>query len=162
NATGNGSGADYVVAIGTDALKVASGDYNIAIGWRASDATAAGIDNVAIGSDALGANTSGSSNVAIGGNDLLSSDEDSRQVGIGKDALKMNTGGGNIAIGFQAGDSITTGYNNLLIGTNVDTPAVGTANWLNIGDSIFGDLSTDKISIGTTTITTALNVNGSI
>ncbi len=57
-------------------------------------------------------------------------------------------GGANIALGYQAGDSITTGTGNLLIGYDADTPAATTSNILNIGGTVFGDLSTDNVRIG--------------
>src|ERR1700704_1988832 len=46
--------------------------------------------------------------------------------------------------------TLATGSNNILIGTTsaTDTPAAGTSNWLNIGNTIYGDLAANSIGIG--------------
>jgi hypothetical protein len=73
----------------------------------------------------------------------------SNNTAIGRSALYENTtGSNNIAIGYQAGDNITTGSNNIIIGYDIDASSGDAANELNIGDAIFGDLSTGDIGIG--------------
>jgi hypothetical protein len=68
----------------------------------------------------------------------------------------------NTALGYQAGDNITTGSNNIIIGANIDAPSATGDNQLNIGNTIYGDLSSGKIGIGTTSPSEKLTVyNGS-
>ncbi|MFT5831954.1 MAG: hypothetical protein ACI9SY_000332, partial [Candidatus Paceibacteria bacterium] len=55
----------------------------------------------------------------------------------------------NLLIGYQAGDAITTGSDNILIGYDVDASTPTASNELNIGDTIFADLSTGNVGIGT-------------
>jgi len=55
----------------------------------------------------------------------------------------------NTALGYAAGDNITTGSNNIIIGYNTDAPLATGDNQLNIGNTIYGDLSTGKVGIGT-------------
>ena len=70
----------------------------------------------------------------------------------------ITTGGNNtlserniaIALGYQAGDNITTGSNNIMIGYDIDAADPAGDDQLNIGDTIFGDLSTGKVGIGRT------------
>ena len=67
----------------------------------------------------------------------------------------------NIGIGYQAGDNITTGSNNLIIGYNVDAPSATADNQLNIGNVIYGSLSTGNVGIGTAAFgTSAVKVLG--
>src|SRR5262249_4416268 len=51
-------------------------------------------------------------------------------------------------IGAQAGDAITTGSNNIIIGNNIDAPSATGSNQLNIGNTIYGDISGRTIGIG--------------
>ena len=75
-------------------------------------------------------------------------------------------GNGNVLLGYKAGDNITSGDNNIVIGYNVDAQSVTDSNTLNIGNLIFGTgldgrgttLSSGNIGIGTTTPQGALDV----
>jgi hypothetical protein len=63
----------------------------------------------------------------------------------------ITTGGNNTIIGYQvASTTLNTGSSNILIGTSsgVDTPAANTSSWLNIGNTIYGDLSNHLVAIG--------------
>ena len=44
---------------------------------------------------------------------------------------------GNILLGYQAGDNITIGTYNVLLGYDIDTPAVDTDNFMSLGNIIF-------------------------
>ena len=69
-------------------------------------------------------------------------------IGIVTDGLSGLTTGEDITVlGALAGASVTEESNLILIGTNADIPAVGTSDWLNIGDVIQGDLDTGEVLI---------------
>jgi hypothetical protein len=115
------------IAIGNDALLLATASNNLAIGSGALDANTTGADNVAIGTNALGANTIGTKNFAIG---VL--------------ALQLNTTGiDNIAIGVSAGDGITTGTGNIIIGRNSDTSVNNAVNQIVIGTDVVGQANSN-------------------
>ncbi len=71
--------------------------------------------NVASGTSALGKNTQGNNNVASGINALLSNKVGARNVAFGNNALLRSTGSGNIALGYGAGQDLTTGSDNIYI-----------------------------------------------
>ena len=162
---------DESVAIGSGAMALATdATRNIIIGYNAFGANTSAPDNVVIGHSAMAVGTGnansnvaignyamnkqsgGVQNVAIGYEALYTGTNQSFNVGIGYQALKLATGGGgfgdsgNIAIGFKAGDEITDGQKNLIIGYDVDAASATDDYQLNIGDAITGDLSTGLIT----------------
>jgi hypothetical protein len=54
---------------------------------------------------------------------------------VGKESLRNSTGNNNTALGFEAGDNITTGSSNIIIG-RVDAPSATGSNQINIGNYI--------------------------
>jgi len=76
--------------------------------------------------------------------------------------------GGNVLLGYQAGDNLTTGTYNIVLGYDVDAPAIGSTQTLNIGNLIYGTgldgtgttLSTGNIGIGVVVPTEKLDVSG--
>jgi len=140
----------YNTAVGSIALESSlsnrlTGDHNTALGYsalKAGEGTAA--YNTAVGSKALYATTTGNYNVALG---YLT-------------ASKITTGSNNVVIGAEvASTTLATGSNNILIGTSsaVDTPAAGTSNWLNIGNTVYGDLANRRVlltSVATASVST--------
>jgi hypothetical protein len=82
-----------------------SGDNNTAVGYFALVLNTTGRTNSAFGTGALSVNKAGSNNTAIGQGALDS-----------LDALSNGGGDYNIALGYQAGSSLTTGSNNIYIG----------------------------------------------
>ncbi|HAX91245.1 MAG TPA: hypothetical protein DCY07_03430, partial [Rhodospirillaceae bacterium] len=166
--TTNQTGA-YSTAIGTQALMTTTTGYNTAVGYRALYGTTTGIYNTAVGMQALQGNTVGVHNVGLGYYTLFANTSGSYNTAIGNHALRNTTGGyntgvgymslyantsgaNNTAIGYEVGKTtLSTGARNILIGTSslVDTPAAGTNDWLNIGNTIYGNLSTGHVSIGT-------------
>jgi hypothetical protein len=120
---------------------ITTGTYNICIGYN-SDAAADAVDGIAIGTAAKSANYS---------------------VGIGYYALWQASGPSNVGIGFQAGDTITSGNGLVIIGYNADAGATST-NCVAIGNSAVISASvSNAIAIGTgaTTGTASCAVIGS-
>lgn len=141
------------------------GSYNTAMGYSALQYNATGSYNIAMGHNALFYNK-GSYNIAMGYDAGLgiSGSTVSNNVFIGYEAGRsiQTTGDDNVMIGWQAGDSVTTGAGNILIGYDVDTPTVATSNHLNIGNTIYGDLSTGNVGIGVTAPSEKLHVAGKV
>jgi hypothetical protein len=150
NAATTGAGN---TALGADALLLnQTGSNNVAVGYQAADAFT-GSNVVAIGAGALSSVTTGSNNTAVGkdalqlvntssgntavGFEALLKATNSGNTAVGKQALREVTGLalGNTAIGFEAGDSLTTGSNNTVIGYEADVSAVGVSNEVTIGNS---------------------------
>lgn len=62
------------------------------------------------------------------------------------------TGEYNVALGHQAGANITDGDNNIMIGAG-STADSATGSWqLNIGDTIYGNMQTGQLNIGSATM----------
>jgi len=156
------------IAIGSDALRVAtSSDYNMAIGSQAQQLLTSGNRNVAMGTFSLYGNDTGSNNVAIGYLTMqgVANTPVENNVVIGREAGNDLTTGGdnNVLIGYMVADKLASGSDNIVIGYDIDTPAIDTSDYLNIGGAITGDLSTGDITItndlivtGATTLNTAL------
>ncbi len=119
--TGTLSDAIKNTGVGVLALDaLSSGDANTAIGYNAGSSINTGADNVLIGTNSGDALTSGSSNVAIGKNALSAEDDNGTNTAVGYETLKnLNAGANahNVAIGYEAGTSLTTGVRNTLIGS---------------------------------------------
>ena len=120
NALGN-------VGVGVTALDaLTTGDNNVAVGFGAGSAISQGTQNVAIGQDALTVNNNGNENTALGGraSRLLANGDGNTTVGYNA-GTAMNSADAdyNILIGHSAGDNITEGAGNVIIGS-VDAAAV--------------------------------------
>jgi len=97
------------------------GNYNTVVGDEAGTAITTGDNNVAVGFEALKTEDTGQNNVAIGyrAMNVANYDGAGNNVAIGADAgLSMTTGIFNTFVGAFAGDAHTVGYNNVAIGTN--------------------------------------------
>ncbi len=138
-------------AIGNASLgSITTGNDNVTIGYLSLNANTTGIGNTAIGYQAGRFNQTGSSNIYVGKNAGVgvSGNSHSGNTFIGFEAGKViTTGGSNTFIGFGAGDLTTTGANNILIGSSTDAPAAGDNNKINIGNTIYGDLSSKLMGV---------------
>jgi hypothetical protein len=95
-----------------------SGNYNSLFGVSAGVSLTTGSRNTAVGHQALRYNETGSDNVAIGYDACSGSAADSvtQVVAIGRAALQNNTDNYNIAVGYFAGYSNTSGHDNTFMG----------------------------------------------
>jgi len=175
SAWGSGGGE---IAIGTrGVLSNSTGSGNIGIGDKALESNTTGINNIAIGgTGALTYNDSGSDNIAIGYQASLFNNDASGNVAIGGESLYNNTSGNrNTVLGYSAGYSnlgeknvylgYSAGYSNdgngnIFIGYAAGYGDTSSSNRLNIGDTIFGDISSKLVGINQITPETTLDVNG--
>jgi hypothetical protein len=144
--TGTLDAAEYNTGVGIGSLDaLTTGDYNTAVGYNAGTSITTGGESVLIGAGAGDAITSSNYNIAIGRNALGAvSSSANGNTAIGRHAMKDSTGaqyntaiGGsaledvtgyyNIGLGVQAGDNITSGSGNVIIGYNIDAGSA-TAN----------------------------------
>ena len=134
------SSSPYNIAIGHAAgASVSTGVRNLIIGAFAGDALTIGNFNTAIGYSALSTSVDGDANIAIGYQALTNyegSDGSGGNVAVGFQAGEnVSTGNSNVIIGFEAGDALTTGSNNIIIGNGAAASAVDVSNEVTIGDS---------------------------
>src|SRR5438128_2110395 len=140
-------------AVGDSALLInTEGDSNTAVGFESLVSNQTGVGNTASGAQALFGNTTSNFNTAVGFAALLHnttingvSGDNNTAVGVqalfhnttgdfntaeGFNALLNNTGNNNIAIGSNAGSSLSTGDNNIDIG---NVGVAGESNKIRIG-----------------------------
>jgi hypothetical protein len=155
-------------AVGYNSLPMNTIGYsNVAIGPYSLGENIDGYFNMAIGPYALGKNVSGYKNVAIGLYSQYENIYSIYNVSIGFEAGRgtsrasftgstiigyragyaLSSGENNVLIGFQAGSNLTTGGTNIIIGYNISAPAVGTSNYLSLGNIIYGNLSIGNVGI---------------
>lgn len=122
-----------------------TGILNVAIGAGALATNDAGTSNTALGIGTLFANTSGNQNVAVGQQALAQGTTANLNVAVGSQSLQNATGDANTAIGNFAGNTVTSGSKNVILGHNgaPDTP-------------VFTVTTEDnRVVVGTTAITNA-------
>lgn len=148
----------YNTALGAYSLRGSTtpadntGTANTAIGHNALASTTSGSRNTAVGRGALPTVTTSSDNVAVGYYALLNvATGNGANTAIGTNALFNATGENNTVLGYGAGDNITTGGYNIIIGSGVDAPSATANGQLNIGNTIYGDMINDYVGIGTDT-----------
>lgn len=170
NTSGTGNAALGYLALqnGTTAAD------NVAIGRQTLNGIVTGGSNVAVGATALSINTSGSANVALGREALVVNTTGARNISIGFRSLQnAGAGNANTAIGYLGMVNQTSGDYNIGIGSSVDMPSLTGTGQLNIGNVLYGinmyqsttasstPTATGAISIGKTTPTSTLDVQGS-
>lgn len=175
-----------------------TGNNNTVVGDSSLDSNTTGSNNTAIGSFALGLNLSATNTVAIGyyaashdgpggdyhnqggtyvgyrsGNNADNDSDYNTFLGY-QSGYNVSTGSNNIIIGTATSSTavanLTTGSQNILIGNNISFPSATASGQLNIGNILFGTgitgtgsrLSTGKIGVGTSTPRSKLTVNGDI
>ncbi|MDD4785371.1 MAG: hypothetical protein PHH12_02850, partial [Candidatus Shapirobacteria bacterium] len=176
----NTSGANNT-SLGNEAFfSNTTGNANDSFGYRALYENKTGSQNTAFGAQSLYSNQSGNYNTAVGFN-ALNKNTGTQNAGLGHYALNANLYGDgniafgasalrfgstladNVAIGFEAGMYLTSGSNNIFIGSGVGASGAY-SNRLYIGKDqspiIYGDLSTGYIGLGTTNPTSKLHVIG--
>ena len=135
----------------TALANISSGSNNIAIGQIAGGRVTTGSLNIALGVQAMGGTGSGSAamwNVAIGYQAMFNA--------------SLSSADDNVVIGHLAGNKITTGNNNLILGANAG-PTTNQSSKLFIGDTesdtplIYGDFVAETIGMEG-----ALDVSGEI
>jgi hypothetical protein len=138
-------------AVGSGALGLnTSGGQNTAVGVTTLASNTTGSDNNAFGASSLFSNTTGSSNSAFGHFTLNSNTTGLNNSAFGTQALSSNTTGSyNTALGINAGSNIVTGSNNIMIGNGTNGTSTSATNQLNIGNTLYGNLATGNVSIGT-------------
>jgi hypothetical protein len=163
------------IGIGRSALVYTKGNDSVAIGRWALFATL-GSSNVAVGASSQRYNPGGAGNVSVGTSSLKNPVKGTLNVAVGENAglgatnadITGNTligfaagqalgvkGDFNTLIGCNAGNTITTGQRNILIGYNIQVDNPTDTSKLNIGGTIIGDLVSQNIGIGATPQTDA-------
>lgn len=137
-------------AIGAMALKAVTGNANVGIGYSAGAAITTGSNNFALGVNSLYKLKTGNDNIAIGaqaGRGQATTTGFNYVICIGRQTGYNlgNNANANIFIGNKAGYSVTTGGDNICIGSDADTPTPTTSRWVNIGGLYEGSAkATDK------------------
>jgi hypothetical protein len=136
----NANTAAGTTAFGVRALAAnAVAEGNTAVGYRALAASTEP-NNTAVGYEA-GKNLTSTNNTAIGFNTLVT-DAGANNVAVGSEALKVvgtlfptsNEAKGNTGVGFQAGNTITTGSNNTVIGSGAQASSPTTDDSVTLGN----------------------------
>ena len=153
--------ADNTVAIGHSALQqLEAGAGNIAIGYQAMLTHVDGNRNIAIGyasmnnTDADSASENSNDNVFLGykaGGGTWGLGESSHNIGIGSYALigSLQNSTGNVAIGQEALNDLSTGDYNTCIGFNSGDKLTGNSKNTAVGAHTLGDDSADyNVAIG--------------
>jgi hypothetical protein len=153
------STASYNTALGFQSgFNLASGWFNFLGGYRAGYNLTTGYSNVAIGEGALDAATTGGRNIAIGRNAMgtgVATASSGRNVALGEGSLASITSGiNNIGIGHNAASTMTTGEQNIALGTNSGGMLTGTNN-IAIGNNaqVSNAFGSNQIVLGNSSIT---------
>ena len=118
---------DNTVCIGYNAggtgVMTATADGLVAVGSNALANAATPTGATAVGFEALNSATSGVGNTALGYQALKTSATQGANTAVGWTALDVCTGAENTAFGYDAGGAVTSGANNVMIGSNAGSTA---------------------------------------
>jgi hypothetical protein len=144
------TGANNVLVGNAAGSLVTTGSRITAVGT--STTCAAGTnDGVAVGHGAVAAGQG----VAVGNYALFAGSATTDNVAVGHGALGLATANCNVAVGMTAGDSITSGINNVVLGCGADVAAATNNNSIVIGyQAVGGGSNTTVIGNASTTNTT--------
>jgi len=149
----------YNVVMGASAAdSLTEGHSNTLIGWSAGGAITTANANVMIGREAGAAEITGGANTLVGHRAGVVLTGDNNTIFGYQAGSSLTTPNANVLIGYQAGDNLTTGSTNIIIGYNIDASAVDASNELNIGNTIYGDLSGGLVQLGTNAGADLLNL----
>jgi len=168
----------YNTAIGAYAdQNVTTGSYRTSVGYRAGNnclgnfntfvgsytgacvsGAAATTESTLIGNN-VGRNNAGSYNTLIG-NNIGSTNyvTGTYNTALGYQALRDMTVGSdnNVALGYLAGANLTSGDYNIMIGASTVAPNPAGNYQLNIGNVIYGDMTTKQVKFGDSTYAAGL------
>lgn len=178
-AVGNAAGTaqstgSQLTAVGSQAATIFTGSDLDAFGYNAAEFVSSGGFNAAFGAFALtgitGAPTTGADNAAFGPGALNACQGAcNSNTGIGFQAGdKVTTGSANTILGFNvASTTLTTGTNNVLIGTNssIDAATSSTTNTIRVGagsTAVWSATGTGTPSTSVTTIAGLETVTGAL
>jgi hypothetical protein len=163
----NAGSGNRNVAVGYDALRSNPGYLNVAIGHSSQTYSTSGNLNTTLGAYSLQQNVTGTSNTVIGYMAGMGVSNSSNITG--NSLFGVNAGFGlltgadnNTLLGYSAGSNITTGASNIIIGASVNAPSATASNQLNIGNTIYGNLSTGNVGIGTTGPASPLHIYSTV
>ena len=157
NTDGPGSAVlSTIIGFGAGAALTTASGVSL-VGEDAGKLITSGSNNTALGLDALGGITTGINNTGIGWEALeLLSAAHFGNTALGSQAAAFLVNGDNgVYIGSGVVNSLVNGDGNIVIGANVNVPSASTSDFLNIGNLIFGDLSSGFLRIGGTVSTVA-------
>lgn len=149
--------ATFNTAIGHSTMltTISGATQNVAVGMYAMTALTTGSNNTAVGFQALKNPSTHSGNTAIGTNAMTSAGfAGDQNTAVGYNAGQViTTGNNNTIIGQNAGNTITTGSGNIIIGQNQQATAPGAGSEINIGGILFGYTvpGLGRIAVGTAT-----------
>ena len=116
------SGGNENVIIGDEAgTALTTGDSNVFVGYKAGEDLTTGTDNTFVGTEAGKNTTDRNHNTGVGNETLKTNVNGAKNVAVGSGALlTMNPASDsdtyNVAVGYDAGGSITTGVENTIVG----------------------------------------------
>jgi hypothetical protein len=129
---------------------VTTGLDNTAIGYNAGGRVSSGNYNVFLGRDAGQYVTTGNYNIFIGvGSGTTSANPTSGITAVGSNTGKVVTGRDNTFIGANAGEALTSGNQNVFVGTYNQTLATGSGGLMTTGsaNAIFGNFNGNQNSL---------------
>jgi hypothetical protein len=141
------------------------GFHNTGLGAYALNSLQWGSDNTAVGVSVLQHTTGGNQNTAVGVSAMQYTTTGSENTALGYAAGRsVSSGLGNTLIGYYAGSNLTSGSNNIAIGNSATLPSNTGDHQVVIGSAglFYGNLSLERIGLGTTNPTEKLEVYGNI